>query len=562
MADNNLDTLALILSEASDIYFKSKAMDFAAEQARTQQINIEIDRQLGEERFEKELAVKALDSRLTRANKKLDIVSDEYEKARTNYQTLTGDVYKLPESNRTSGSTAIIGDMEQGSLGLLEKEYKDTSNFINQMEQGKNELLGRLGDITLMKNYLKGGASGFTGGEDPKIYDPGDFTIEGYEEARGVDVSTKPWLEQALPAVTTTPSEIAALNKSMGLDPMSLIDIEYKRELIDATKARDKKTKRSNKGIATDKAYKSMYVSLQNSLNTFSDLKKQAAVIAGYTEEEKEGNPASYQKDQALLTKGIHNFTASIDPLAYTRITESLIKKVNDSQVIEYKNSQGQSERTTAGEAKNMDKNHPARIAYERISESFRKQSLNLDMVRQYNRTGQVPEGLSEDQQKLLAHLAPTISKALETIYVEGFNAVEQLKGSSGVMGTGRDLLRLARKRVEDYNSLSKAGKLKEAQRLAFEFERVTGIDVSSQSAIQELELKVSNEGFIPTEDPELRNIITADRQEGVPFHLTADYTTLKVAVDADDRETARILIDQLIPKYGRAEVLDAIGGW
>tara|TARA_R100001594_G_scaffold31369_2_gene58503 strand:+ start:14340 stop:15887 length:1548 start_codon:yes stop_codon:yes gene_type:complete len=515
MADNNLDTLALILSEASDIYFKSKAMDFAAEQARTQQTNIEIDRQLGEERFEKELAVKALDSRLTRANKKLDIVSDEYEKARTNYQTLTGDVYKLPESNRTSGSTAIIGDMQQGSLGLLEQEYKDTSNFINQMEQGKNELLGRLGDITLMKNYLKGGASGFTGGDDPKIYDPGDFTIKGYEKARGIDVSTKPWLEQAHPAVTTTPAEIAALNKSMGLDPMSLIDVEYKRELIDATKARDEKTTRSNKGIATDKAYKSMYVSLQNSLNTFSDLKKQAAVIAGYTEEEKEGNPASYQKDQALLTKGIHNFTASIDPLAYTRITESL-----------------------------------------------KKQNITLDMVRQYNRTGQVPDGLSEDQQRYIAKVSPTISKALETIYVEGFNAVEQLKGSSGIMGTGRDLLSLVRKRVEDYNSLSKTGKLKEAQQLAFEFERVTGIDVSSQAAIQELELKVSNEGFIPTEDPELRNIITADREEGVPFHLTADYTTLKAAVDADDRETARILIDQLIPKYGRAEVLDAIGGW
>lgn len=523
MADKSLDTLALILSEASDIYYRTKAMDFAAEQARTQQTNIEIDRQLGEERFEKELAVKVLDSQLTKANKRLSTVSGEYDLAKKNYQTLTGDIYKLPDSNRTSESAAIIGDMEQGSLGLLQQEYDDTSNFINQMEQGRDELLGRIGDISLMSDYLKGGGSGFVGGQDPKRYDPGDFTLKGYEEARGVDLEKKPWLKQAFQSVTATPKEISDLNKAMGLDALSAINIEYKRKLIDASKEANAATKTKSAGQATDKAYKAIYTNIAvNTLNPLSDVLKQATAVSSYSDEERIDNSQAYQMDVADLQRKKDALAANFDPLRYNTILKTV-----------------------------------------------QSQGLSLDIIRQYNKTGEIPKGLAPLQQKILTSIdkktgrtySNSIQQALDTIYVEGFNAIQGLKGASGIPGTGLDLMALAKKRASDYNDLIKEGKLTEAQELAFAFEQVTNIDVSSQEAMNDFQQKVDNEGFVTVKDGSLVDIITPDRGN-VDFIASSDFMILKDLHDNNDKGTLQTILPQIIKKWGRAEVLKAVEGF
>ena len=81
-----------------------------------------------------------------------------------------------------------------------------------------------------MQEYTKGGASGFKGGEDPSVYDPGDFSYEGYLEDTGV--ADKPWLKKAYKP--PTPSDIATLNKSL---------IDIKQSQFDATEKVFKKRK-------------------------------------------------------------------------------------------------------------------------------------------------------------------------------------------------------------------------------------------------------------------------------------------------------------------------------
>ena len=72
MAD--LDTLAVVLGEAADIYLQSKSLDLAHAQFLQKQSNIEIDRQLQIERDDKEIAIRVLDSQMTRSQKEYSIL--------------------------------------------------------------------------------------------------------------------------------------------------------------------------------------------------------------------------------------------------------------------------------------------------------------------------------------------------------------------------------------------------------------------------------------------------------------------------------------------------------
>ena len=66
-----LDTLALVLGEAADIYLKSKSLDLAHSQFLQKQANVEIDRQLQIERDDKEIAVRVLDAQMARSQKRI-----------------------------------------------------------------------------------------------------------------------------------------------------------------------------------------------------------------------------------------------------------------------------------------------------------------------------------------------------------------------------------------------------------------------------------------------------------------------------------------------------------
>ena len=515
MAD--YEGIADTLRVASDIYFKSKSLDLLEARESVAQTNLEIDRRLGEERFEKEIEFKLYDSQIQRAQATRARKEKEFDVVNENYQTLTGDIVSLPDQHKTSNSLDMIGQVEEGVFGKLKQEITDINGLIDRLDTGKMQALSRIEDISKMKKYISGGAGGYEGGTDSKAYDPGDFMLEGeggYADVSGIDLDIKPWLKSAY--VEPTQMDIAAMNKAMGLDAMSLINIEYKQHVIDASRESNEATRGKLDTQATDKAYKSIYTNVAtNTLNPFSDLLKQSTIVSGYSDEERIGERAAYALDVAKLQRAKDNLAASIDPLSYNKILQSV-----------------------------------------------KGQGLSLDIIRKYNSTGQMPKGLTELQQATLTNVAPKIQQALETIYVEGFNAVQGLKGASGVPGTGLDLMSLSKKRAMDYNDLIKEGKLMEAQELAFAFEQVTGIDVSSQEAMDEFQLKVNNEGFVSIDDASLQSLITPGKDSNKPFKLTTDYLLLKNAHDSGDKELTKTLVPQIIQKYGRAEVLKSIAEW
>ena len=515
MAD--YEGIADTLRVASDIYFKSKSLDLLEAREAVAQTNLEIDRRLGEKRLEKEMEFKLYDSQIQRAQATRARKEKEFDVVNENYQALTGNIVSLPDQHKTSNSLDMIGQVEEGVFGKLKKEITDINALITRLDTGKMQALSRIEDISKMKTYISGGAGGFEGGTDPKVYDPGDFMLEdegGYADVRGIDLDKKPWLREAY--VQPTQMDIAKMNKAMGLDPMSLINIEYKQHVIQASRESNEATKSKSTNLATDKAYKSIYTNVAaNTLNPFSDLLKQSTIVSGYSDEERIDQSAAYALDVAKFQRAKDNLAASIDPLSYNKILQSV-----------------------------------------------EGQGLSLDIIRQYNSTGQIPKGLTEIQQATLTNIAPKIQQALETMYVEGFNAVQGLKGAAGVPGTGLDLMTLSKKRAMDYNDLIKEGKLMEAQELAFAFEQVTGIDVSSQEAMNEFQLKVDNEGFVSIDDASLQGIITPDKDPDKPFKLTTDYLLLKNAHDSGNKELTRTLVPQIIQKYGRAEVLKSIAGW
>tara|TARA_R100001082_G_C4365190_1_gene161518 strand:- start:3503 stop:5038 length:1536 start_codon:yes stop_codon:yes gene_type:complete len=511
MAD--LESLAAVLGEAADIYYKSKALDLAQEQSRTEQINIEIDRDLKREVMTNEIMLRNFDASMKYDRNRLKTLQNQIDEANKAYKVHTGEVMNIEESSQTKESLNVLKDMEFGTISSLEQQMKVIGNQISDRESHMQQVYGRLGEITEMQNFLQGGGLGFKAG-DPEIYDPADFSLELYSEAKEINLEEKPWLEKAYPSATPTPQEIAKLNKAMGLDATSAINIEYKRKLIDASKQANAATKTRSAGQATDQAYKAIYTNISKTLNPFSDLLKQATDVSAYSKEEIIDNSAAYQMDTADLQRKKDALAASFDPLRYKTIAKTV-----------------------------------------------QTQGLSLDIIRQYNRTGEPPKGLTELQQKTLSSVAPRIQQALDTIYVEGFNAVQGLQGASGIPGTGSDLIALAKKRASDYNDLIKQGKITEAQKLAFDFEQVTNIDVSSQESMNDFQQKVNNEGFVTVKDGSLVDIITPDKGN-VDFIASSDYMILKDLHDNNDRGTLQTILPQIIKKWGKAEVEKAVGGF
>tara|TARA_R100000458_G_scaffold31199_1_gene28607 strand:- start:10134 stop:11621 length:1488 start_codon:yes stop_codon:yes gene_type:complete len=493
---NNLDNIANILSEASDIYFKSKALDLAAEQQKTAQINIEIDRELAEERYEKQLAVKVLDSQLKTSQDQLKSLMSEQDKARLSYQNLTGDLYKIPEANRTSSSLDITNEMKRGSIDMLASEVNRVNSRIADVTNTRNNILSRIYEIRDMQEYTKGGASGFKGGEDPSVYDPGDFSYEGYLEDTGV--ADKPWLKKAYKP--PTPSDIATLNKS-------LIDIDYKKSYIRAKTDVDVTN-------AQDKWLKSTYLETQKSPEGFAMFNIYSRNLV-----DAQDDVVEKRKAENVLRAEKQRIASWIDPVGL----EQVINRIQDD-------------------------------------------GITMDLIKRYNQGETKFKELSKKGKALLARSAEVYNRHIDSSFNKAYKAVTKMSGSKGVSGTGEDLLQLIRQKVAQYNNINDPD---EKEEFAYKVREITGIDVSKQSDIEQLEMVVFNEGFIGIKDPSLRSVITKSK-DADSFKSSTDYNVLRSAFlesndDPDNlekREAVQFLINDLSPKWGRMEILDSIGEW
>ena len=183
---------------------------------------------------------------------------------------------------------------------------------------------------------------------------------------------------------------------------------------------------------------------------------------------------------------------------------------------------------------------------------------------------------LDAEMERIVSYLDPVNYEKTQSMFAaQGFteemidqNAVEKMQGAKGITGTGEDLQKLVMKKVSQYNSLMKTEPEKAAQ-LAYSFRQMTGIDVSKQSDIEDLEMVVENEGFVGTQDRSLRSPISKSKDTPT-FKGSIDYNLLRDGFlkgdtypdNEDYKDDMQFLLKDLIPKWGRSEIMDAIEGW
>ena len=172
------------------------------------------------------------------------------------------------------------------------------------------------------------------------------------------------------------------------------------------------------------------------------------------------------------------------------------------------------------------------------------------------------------EQQKSFVRQSDNYKKFIEGTFFEGYNAVEKLQGASNIAGTGDDLNKLVMKKVSQYNALRKTDPVG-AKQLAETFDHITGIDISNQNDVEELQMKVESEGFVGIKDPSLRTIISKSK-DSPTFRGSTDYSILqdswlKADTYPDSPEyklAVENLIGDLLPKWGRAEIMNEVGAW
>ena len=498
-----LDTLALVLGEAADIYLKSKSLDLAHSQFLQKQANVEIDRQLQIERDDKEIAVRVLDAQMARSQKEYNTLYAKVDAAQADYQAQTGDLLKLDPIAKTSGSGEISKTMFDGTLGQYGQALQDLNSDIIQMRRTSNELSKRLSSIDIMRADIKGGAGGYAGGTDPKRYDPGDFSYKDYAARAGIE--GQPWLEKAYR--DPTPVDITTLNKQ-------LLDIDYKKSYIDA---RDS----IGQGKALNDYYKGKYFQVQANTKGFAPYKGLLAIAGTFTEEGKEGELA-YQKVLSQIDAEKERIARYLDP-----------------------------------------------VNYDKIQEAFSKQGYTQEMFDQYS-VGDTSfmNKWTAEQQKSFVRQSDNYKKFIEGTFFEGYDAVELLKGKGNIAGTGDDLNKLVMKKVSQYNALRNTDPVK-AKQLAETFNQITGIDISNPNDVEELQMKVESEGFVGIKDPSLRTIISKSK-DSPTFRGSTDYSVLKDSwlkadtyPDSPEYKLAvENLIGDLLPKWGRAEIMHEVGAW
>tara|TARA_R110000744_G_scaffold292102_3_gene402676 strand:- start:1595 stop:3100 length:1506 start_codon:yes stop_codon:yes gene_type:complete len=488
---STLNKVAVILAEASDIYFKQKSLDFAEQQFEQRQLNIEIDRALGQESEEKALAIKVIDANMTRSYNDIRSLNTQIDKLGADYQKNTGDIFSLPKENQTTGGPEVQTGMYEGTLDMLNQSMQELNNDVLAKREERQSLLSRLSDIAKMQEYIKGGAGGYEGGVDPSMYDPGDFSYQDYLESTGtVD---KPWVEQAYR--DPTPKDLLSLN-----------NLIYKQDYLGIRG-------KSNQDTSSDRYYMGKYTSLYNVISPLTQYKAQSNIVIGYTDDQKTGGERQYYlQDKSKMELFRVDLAGHFDPLGYQSINKTL-----DNQ------------------------------------------GLSMDLILQYNSTEdkskfRFPDGMSDQQKQALIKIAPAVEGNINKMFVEGYNSIEQLKGVSGKMGTGEDLLTLVRKRVKEYNALVEAGMHKQADELAGKFNLVSGVDISKQNEIEMLQNTVEREGFVSVDDFSLTNIIE-ESKDADTFKESTDMYLLKnlfLSADTDEeKENVKLIYKELIEKWG-----------
>ena len=454
MAD--LDSIANVLSAASDIYFKQKSLDLVESREAQTQANFIVTNMIREEENEKNRIVTVLNSSLARnerrnveLNKSLDALSLKYE-------GLTGDVVSVNSLDKTNEAVNVLDTFKTGSINALSNEIKNLENENRVMEKDVFTLNTRLAEIDDMKKYISGGAGGYAGGTDPMAYDPGDFSYQGFIEDRGME--SQPWLESAYR--DPTPKELLDLNSKIA-------QLEYRTALT------------AGRSGASNKYFETLHTR-SNSPVGWQGWLASSASLSQYTQSEMGDEDAIAARKRASREKA--DISISSDYTGWLKVKNhmELIDPRLTVENLENISLQGTGE------------NYIFYIDHPKYPGSLQKIELK------------------ESQTKRLQSISKIYSDWKNAAFEEMYNAHYQLKTRQGIMGTGVELQPLVAKAFNDYNALKKESPT-EARTLARNFQNITGIDVSKEAEVKQFNDAVSNEGMVALKDKSVVNNISED---------------------------------------------------
>ena len=297
-------SIADFLDELPSLILQYKQLQFAQEEQA-------IQREIEQERFDLTMQANLLDKQLVRAEKKYDIVFEELETSKQGFQDLTGQIYKVPEQNKSPGSIDVVNDIGGSVIDSLNQVLVDTQRDTQSLKEAKVDINTQLREAKLVSDFYTGVGHDYSAG-DPEIWDVEDFSDEALTEYMTqypelADVDQRAFFEgmqtrgtanllQNMTALNTmlNQAKTAQLNASM-----KQLDYDVKQENMPAAQI--------EQDISTiDKGVHSMLQSQANVLNSnllSPAIQASIEFAASQTPSDPEGDPdlEAVKEDQLML---------------------------------------------------------------------------------------------------------------------------------------------------------------------------------------------------------------------------------------------------------------------
>ena len=531
----SIDTLAVILGEATDVYLQSKSLDYAQAQFMQKQANIEIDRQLATERYNNALQADVYKSQIQRLGRRSDALQQSIIQSQAKYQGLTGELFKLTPESKTSSSREVLGDMENGGLTALSNELRRNQEETTRLATDLSTLMSQNTAIDLMRaDMLRGGGGPAVAGEgfDPDIYEKQDFSYEEYLGRTGTTGTD--WLKSGYRDIG--PTELMKLNTDA-------IAYDYKKATTALYQAKGK-LDAGEMYKQVDKALKAHWAQIMQSSTGFKTLADAKTVTASYSGEDRPEDTPLYRQYNNLVIEERLNIASKADPIGYAKIMQGY--------------EMGSWGQDAFGE----------RIVF----------SID-DYVNYASSTGdadfkdKLKEGIAEKDSRIIDFVkrAEMLDTWTKGVFKTHHSAIEAMKGLTNIQGTGKPLLELIDERKAQYTELIREGKQELAAKMDHEFFQVTGINLSNDNSIETFRNVVMNQGSKALKDKSL-NTIVAKKAPGDRFKGSQDevlyrdlWMEANKASNLSDLELQQDLNDMtelLFNKYGDTELSAGTAGW
>ena len=134
-----------------------------------------------------------IDRQLVRAEKKYDVIYNEFETSKQKFSELTGQLYKTPDKDSSANAVGVVNDIGGPVLDSLNQLLTDTKADTQDLMTQKDDVGRQITQARLIQDFYKGVGHDYSAGDSTK-WDVKDFSeqklaeyIAQYPELEGVD---------------------------------------------------------------------------------------------------------------------------------------------------------------------------------------------------------------------------------------------------------------------------------------------------------------------------------------------------------------------------------------